>query len=56
VQLTVSSRQLTLVDDAGARRPLAGTVAIAVGGRQPDADWRYATAAGGLTASVRSRP
>jgi beta-glucosidase len=56
VHLTVRSPQLTLVDEAGARVPLAGTVAFAVGGRQPDAAWRYATAADGLTGSVRSRP
>jgi beta-glucosidase len=56
VKLTIRSQQLTLVDDAGARVSLVGGVWLAVGGRQPDADWRYATAADGLTGFVRSRP
>ena len=53
VRLLVPARQLTLVDEAGARAPLTGDVAIAVGGRQPDAAWGYATASDGLTARAR---
>jgi beta-glucosidase len=56
VQLIIRSRQLTLVDEAGARAPFAGDVSLAVGGRQPDVSWRYASAADGLAGSVRSRP
>jgi beta-glucosidase len=56
VPLSIPSRELTLVDETGARVPIVGAVAIAVGGRQPDAAWRYATTADGLTGSVRSRP
>ncbi|HTA19039.1 MAG TPA: glycoside hydrolase family 3 C-terminal domain-containing protein, partial [Polyangia bacterium] len=56
VKVVVPARQLTLVDEAGARVPLAGAIAIAVGGRQPDAAWRYATTSDGLTSSARGRP
>jgi beta-glucosidase len=53
VHLTVSAGALTLVDDAGARAPLTGAVAVAVGGRQPDASWRYASG-DGLTVRTRA--
>jgi beta-glucosidase len=46
VHLTLPARALTLVDDAGHRAPIAGDVLVAIGGGQPDAAWRYASAAG----------
>ena len=38
-----------MVDERGARRPLAGDVDVAVGGRQPDPAGRYASDADGVT-------
>jgi beta-glucosidase len=46
VDLVLPAQVLSLVDEAGLRAPLAGDVAIAVGGSQPDAAWRFADAAG----------
>jgi beta-glucosidase len=53
VSLTVPPEALTLVDEHGQRRPLTGTVDVAVGGAQPDRDGRYADGARGLTTSAR---
>ena len=53
VSLTVPPEALTLVDEHGQRRPLTGTIDIAVGGAQPDRDGRYADGARGLTTSAR---
>ncbi len=53
VALTLPPEALTLVDEQGQRRPITGTVDIAVGGAQPDRDGRYADGARGLTASAR---
>jgi beta-glucosidase len=55
VRLELPARVLTLVDEAGERRPLAGDVALAVGGAQPDAAWRYAGPGRGLVARLRAR-
>jgi beta-glucosidase len=53
VRLTLSAEALTLVDERGARHPLAGAVDIAVGGAQPSPDGHYPDSARGLSASVR---
>ena len=53
VSLSVSPEALTLVDEHGQRRPLTGTVDVAVGGAQPDRDGRYTDGARGLTTSAR---
>ena len=53
VSLALSPEALTLVDENGQRRPLTGTVDIAVGGAEPERDGRYADGARGLTTSVR---
>jgi beta-glucosidase len=53
VRLTIPARALTLVDEAGTPRPLAGDVALAVGGGQPDAAWRFSDPAAGLVAHLR---
>jgi beta-glucosidase len=53
VSLTLPPEALTLVDEHGQRRPITGTVDIAVGGAQPDRDGRYTDGARGLTASAR---
>ncbi|HVZ86768.1 MAG TPA: glycoside hydrolase family 3 C-terminal domain-containing protein [Polyangia bacterium] len=53
VSLPLPSAALTLVDEGGTRRPIAGPVDIAVGGGQPDRDGHYPDDARGLTASVR---
>ena len=53
VRLTVPARALTLVDEAGHRAPIAGEVALAVGGSQPDGRWRFPTGAPGLTGRLR---
>jgi beta-glucosidase len=52
VSLAMPPEALTLVDERGQRRPLMGTVDIAVGGAAPDRDG-YGPDARGLTASVR---
>jgi beta-glucosidase len=46
VDLVLPARVLSLVDEAGVRASLAGDVAIAVGGSQPDGAWRFADGAG----------
>ena len=53
VSLSLPPEALTLVDEHGQRRPLTGTVDIAVGGAQPDRDGRYTDGARGLTTSAR---
>jgi beta-glucosidase len=53
VSLALPPEALTLVDESGARRPLAGVVDVAVGGVQPADDGRYVDGARGLTTSVR---
>ncbi len=53
VSLALPPEALTLVDEQGQRRPITGTVDIAVGGAQPDREGRYADGARGLTTSVR---
>jgi beta-glucosidase len=53
VSLALPPEALTLVDEHGQRRPLTGTVDIAVGGLAPDRDGHYPDGARGLTASVR---
>ena len=53
VRLTVPARALTLVDEAGHRAPITGEVALAVGGGQPDGQWRFPTGAPGLTGWLR---
>jgi beta-glucosidase len=53
VQVELRAHELTLVDETGKRAPLAGEVAVAVGGGQPDAAWRYAGADAGQTARIR---
>jgi beta-glucosidase len=53
VSLPIPPEALALVDERGARQPLAGEVQVAVGGGQPDAGGRYPDDARGLTASVR---
>ena len=52
VSLSLPPEALTLVDEHGQRRPLTGTVDIAVGGAAPERDGRYPDARG-LTASAR---
>jgi beta-glucosidase len=52
LSLALPAEALTLVDEHGQRRPLAGAVDIAVGGVAPDRDGHYPDARG-LTASVR---
>jgi beta-glucosidase len=53
VSLLLPPDALTLVDEHGQRRPITGTVDIAVGGTQPDRDGHYADGARGLTTSAR---
>ncbi|HXT99324.1 MAG TPA: glycoside hydrolase family 3 C-terminal domain-containing protein [Polyangia bacterium] len=53
VSLDLPREALTLVDERGVRRPLAGLVDVAVGGVAPADDGRYVDGARGLTASVR---
>ena len=53
ISLTVPPEALTLVDEQGQRRPITGTVDVAVGGAQPDRDGRYTDGARGLTTSAR---
>jgi beta-glucosidase len=52
VHVVLPARALTLVDDAGRRAPLSGEIAVAVGGRQPDAAWRFPSPAEGLVARI----
>ena len=49
VRLALAAARLSMVDERGARRPLAGDVDVAVGGRQPDPAGRYASDADGVT-------
>ena len=58
VQIVLPARALSLVEEAGNRAPLAGKVAIAVGGAQPDDAWRFPAGTAGLTGrlSVAARP
>jgi beta-glucosidase len=53
VRLALPAQALTLVDEAGRRAPIAGDVALAVGGSQPDASWRYVAPAAGVTSRLR---
>jgi beta-glucosidase len=52
VQLVIAPAALSLVDDHGERRPLAGDVDVAVGGGQPDRTGRYPDDAHGATAAL----
>jgi len=53
ISLAVPPEALTLVDEQGQRRPITGTVDVAVGGAQPGRDRRYTDGARGLTTSAR---
>jgi beta-glucosidase len=55
VRLGVPARALTLVDEQGRRVPVAGDVAVAVGGGQPDRAWRYGGQKPGVVARVSVR-
>jgi len=52
VRLPLAANALTLVDDIGARKPLAGVVDVAIGGRQPDRAGHYASDAQGVTLQI----
>jgi beta-glucosidase len=54
VELVVPARLFALVDEKGERRFLSGGFALAVGGGQPDASWRYPGPSEGLTAILGS--
>ena len=56
VRLPLAPNSLSFVDDGGSRRPLAGDVDIAVGGRQPDRAGRYASDAHGVTLRLSLSP
>jgi beta-glucosidase len=56
VRLELDAARLSLVDERGVRRPLAGDVDVAVGGRQPDPAGRYAGDADGLTTVLHLTP
>jgi beta-glucosidase len=52
IRIPIAMNALTLVDEKGARHPLDGDVDIAVGGRQPGRDGRYAEDTSGVTTTI----
>jgi beta-glucosidase len=48
VQITLPARALSLVDEQGGRPAASGELVLAVGGGQPDRDWRYPSVPQGL--------
>jgi beta-glucosidase len=56
IRIAFAANALTLVDEAGARRPLAGDVDIAVGGRQPGRDGSYEADTAGVTTTLHIGP
>jgi len=53
VKIPLTGNPLTFIDETGARRPLTGDVDIAVGGRQPDREGRYADETQGATTTLQ---
>jgi beta-glucosidase len=56
VKIPLGPNALSYIDEAGARRPLSGDVDLAIGGRQPDHDGRYATDNLGATTTLKIGP
>jgi beta-glucosidase len=56
VKIPLTGNPLTFIDEAGARRPVAGDVDIAVGGRQPDRAGHYVDETQGAIATLRLVP
>jgi beta-glucosidase len=52
IRIGFAANALTFVDETGARKPLTGDVDIAVGGRQPARDGRYADESSGVTTTL----
>jgi beta-glucosidase len=52
VTLSLPARAFTLVDDVGQRQAPAGEFELSVGGRQPDAQWRFTGSEPGLVGRV----
>jgi beta-glucosidase len=52
IRIPIAANALTYIDEAGARHPLDGDVDIAVGGRQPARDGRYADESEGVTTTL----
>jgi beta-glucosidase len=55
VRVALPAQAFALVDQQGVRPAASGELALAVGGGQPDRDWRYPVATQGLTVPIRVR-